>query len=90
MEVDRVKMRPALLLSDDAAVSQIIADQEANGVQFRPVEMRHVRGMATLPWHHKDPFDRIILATALVDEFVLISSDGFFEMYVQAGVNLLW
>jgi PIN domain nuclease of toxin-antitoxin system len=90
MEVDRVKMRPTLPLSDDATLDQIIVDQQADGVQFSPIELRHVRGMVALPWRHKDPFDRIILATALVDEFILISSDGLLEMYVQDGIRLLW
>ena len=90
MEMERVKMRPTLPLSDDAALGQIIDDQEADGIVFRPIELRHVRGMMALPWHHKDPFDRIILATALVDELVLINSDSLFNMYVPDGIQLFW
>ncbi len=90
MAVERVKMRPIFPLSDDAALALVISTQEADGTQFRPIEFRHVRGMMALPWRHKDPFDRIILATALVDTLVLISADSLFRMYIPDGIALLW
>ncbi|MBA3478441.1 MAG: hypothetical protein H0T52_08600 [Lautropia sp.] len=90
MAVERVKMRPIFPLSDDAALALVISTQEADGTQFRAIEFRHVRGMMALPWHHKDPFDRIILATALVDTLVLISADTLFRMYIPDGITLFW
>lgn len=40
-----------------------------------------------LPWHHKDPFDRLIAATALKSDLTLCSSDAVFDRY---GVRRLW
>lgn len=35
----------------------------------------------TLPWHHKDPFDRMLIATAIAHGLVLVSPDGAFAPY---------
>jgi len=40
-----------------------------------------------LPFHHRDPFDRLIIAQAKREGFALISKDGVFEKY---DVNLIW
>src|SRR5437870_13300367 len=44
---------PASLLADD--------------IQLLPLECRHIEPLTTLPLHHKDPFDRLIAATAIVE-----------------------
>jgi PIN domain nuclease of toxin-antitoxin system len=41
-----------------------------------------------LPWHHKDAFDRLIIATALSDDLPLISIDGEFRKY--KGLKVIW
>ena len=43
--------------------------------------------LATLPLLHRDPFDGLIAATALVEGFTLVSVDAMFEAY---GVPRLW
>jgi PIN domain nuclease of toxin-antitoxin system len=52
-----------------------------------PIEARHTAGVATLPLHHRDPFDRLIISTALVEGMTLVSADATFDAY---GVNRLW
>jgi len=41
-----------------------------------------------LPWHHPDPFDRQILAQALVEEISVVTSDEVFGRY--EGVHVIW
>ena len=41
-----------------------------------------------LPFHHRDPFDRLLIATAMVEGLTLISADRHFLTY--EGLNLLW
>ena len=41
----------------------------------------------SLPMHHRDPFDRLLAATALNSSYALISADSVFDMY---GVNRIW
>lgn len=42
---------------------------------------------AQLPSHHKDPFDRVLIATAQITDMPIISSDGAFDAY---DVNVVW
>ena len=47
----------------------------------------HLHRMVTLPWHHRDPFDRLLIAQAQVEGMTLVSCDQSFPAY---GVPLLW
>ena len=66
-------MFPAYLLADD--------------IHLLPLEVCHIEPLTTLPLHHRDPFDRVIAATAMVEELTLVSVDPAFDLY---GLNRLW
>jgi PIN domain nuclease of toxin-antitoxin system len=59
----------------------------ANGFEVLPVALRHVAMVAELPFHHRDPFDRMLVAQALADDLALVSADPAFAAY---GVRLVW
>ena len=46
-----------------------------------PIEVAHALRVATLPMHHRDPFDRILIAQALVEKLTLLTSDPQLEHY---------
>ena len=52
-----------------------------------PIEVRHTARLIALPFHHKDPFDRLLIAQSLVHDFTLVSADGVFDAY---GVTKVW
>ena len=52
-----------------------------------PVALGHVLALQDLPTHHKDPFDRLLIAQASAEEAVLISHDPVFVHY---RVKVLW
>ena len=56
-------------------------------IHLLPMEARHVEPLTTLPFHHKDPFDRLIAATAMVEGLHLVSADPVFDAY---GLTRLW
>ena len=58
-----------------------------NGFQILPVEPRHTAALIAMPFHHKDPFDRLLIAQALVEGIPILSADGVFDPY---GVTRLW
>lgn len=58
-----------------------------NGFALLGMEFRHVARVADLPFHHRDPFDRVLVAQALVDELAIVSADGIFRKY---GVTVVW
>jgi PIN domain nuclease of toxin-antitoxin system len=57
--------------------------------QFRLLEIgfRHVARVALLPLHHRDPFDRLLIAQALDEELACVSADRVFERY---GAVRVW
>jgi PIN domain nuclease of toxin-antitoxin system len=52
-----------------------------------PIQTPHALAVAGLPDHHKDPFDRILIAQALVEGMTLVTADAKFTPY---GVPVLW
>jgi PIN domain nuclease of toxin-antitoxin system len=58
-----------------------------NRIELFPIDSHHIEPLTTLPFHHKDPFDRLIAATALVESFTLVSADAAFDDY---GVTRFW
>jgi len=51
-----------------------------------PMTAVHAHAVADLPMHHRDPFDRMLIAQAAVESLVVVTRDGAFESY---GVELL-
>lgn len=63
------------------------AQRQANGIEILPVDRSHVFALEDLPVHHKDPFDRLIVAQAIVEQAVLISGDPNIAQY---PVQVIW
>ncbi len=53
-----------------------------------PIRRRHADRLFEMPLHHKDPFDRLIISTALSDDLPVISCDKQFRKY--KGLRVLW
>lgn len=69
-------------LALDRPLQEIIHDQEgANRFELLSVEAAHVFGLQKLPFHHKDPFDRLLIAQALIEDLPMLSVDGVFKQY---------
>jgi PIN domain nuclease of toxin-antitoxin system len=60
--------------------------QDSN-IELMAIEMSHALAAAALPQHHKDPFDRLMIAQALEEDMILATRDAVFARYV--GLNLL-
>ena len=58
-----------------------------NRMHILPVSLEHVLALDTLPAHHKDPFDRLLIAQAMVEDVLLVSGDPVFSGY---PIKLLW
>jgi PIN domain nuclease of toxin-antitoxin system len=58
-----------------------------NGFLSLPPEFPHYRELLTLPFHHRDPLDRLLVAQARVERLTLVSRDPRFAAY---GVPVLW
>ncbi|MBN2107660.1 MAG: type II toxin-antitoxin system VapC family toxin [Deltaproteobacteria bacterium] len=72
----------------DFPLQDIISEQRRdNGLHVIPVELEHVLALQSLPAHHKDPFDRLLIAQARSENAVLVSKDKAFSKY---QIDLVW
>lgn len=60
-------------------IARLIKMVDEQGGQLLPISPLAILTAAIMPWDHRDPFDRIIAATALSEGRVLISADGVFD-----------
>lgn len=58
----------------------------STGVKALAIEHAHALEVATLPHHHRDPFDRLLIAQAIALDMPILTSDGAFENY---GVDII-
>ena len=54
---------------------------EATGFDELPVRARHAAGVHALPWHHRDPFDRLMVAQAREESLTLVTVDPAIRAY---------
>jgi PIN domain nuclease of toxin-antitoxin system len=67
---------------------QTIKEEMAiNTIQWLPIEMTHCAEVTELPFHHRDPFDRMLIAQAIVEEMKLLSRDSRLSDY---AIELIW
>ena len=70
------------------AIERFIPDQlAANGFGQLQINFRHVAKVATMAFHHRDPFDRLLIAQAMEDGLPVVTSDPVFKKY---GVKVIW
>lgn len=60
---------------------------KSQSIEIVPITVQAISLIEKMPFHHRDPFDRIIAATALVTGSVLLSADAMFDAY---GVPRTW
>ena len=58
-----------------------------NNIKLLPINLFHISHLEQLPPHHKDPFDRIIIAQAIIEGITIVSVDHAFSDY---AVQVVW
>jgi len=69
------------------APDDLLERLERAGVDLLPITARHADRVGTLPLHHRDPFDRLLVAQAETDGLALVSADGDLRRY---GIDVVW
>jgi PIN domain nuclease of toxin-antitoxin system len=62
---------------DDFIEEQITS----NGIQLLNINLEHLKVFTSLPFHHRDPFDRLLIAQAMVEDVAIVSADSAFSLY---------
>ncbi len=60
---------------------------ELNGLRVLPVSLSHVLRVEELPLHHRDPFDRLLIAQSIEEGWPIITADPWFSRY---PVEVIW
>ena len=69
--------------------SRIENELRNNGAIHLDITIRHCARVSLLPWHHRDPFDRLLVAQAMEGKFVLLSRDARFRFY-EPELEVVW
>ena len=81
IKVNLGKIKPPASIHDP---SKVVADQ---GFVELAITLDHAVRAGSLPQHHRDPFDRMLIAQALAEDVPIVSNDPRFDEY---GVRRLW
>jgi len=52
-----------------------------NGIGILNISIEHTAAIAALPYHHRDPFDRLLAVQSKIENMVLVSADPVFDVY---------
>ena len=75
-------------LNLDISLSEIVKDQtKINDVQILPLKLSHIWTLDTLPYYHKDPFDRLLISQAITENLIIRGVDSVFNSY---PVQKIW
>lgn len=62
-------------------------EMKINTIHWLPIEIAHCAELTKLPFHHRDPFDRMLIAQAMVEDMLLLSRDTRLSDY---EINRIW
>ena len=76
-----IKMSLGKLSLKSGWLKTIQDEMEVNAIQWLSIEMPHCVELTNLPFHHRDPFDRMLVAQAMVEDMRLLSRDNRLSSY---------
>jgi PIN domain nuclease of toxin-antitoxin system len=82
-----IKIKTGKLHTIGSSVAYIRDEMDAYGMQLLPIRYDHVLQLESLPHHHGDPFDRLLIAQALTESLPILSGDRILASY---GIKLVW
>jgi len=73
----------------ESGVAGLYREWIENGVaDLLSIEFRHLDGLGSLPWLHRDPFDRLLIAQAMIEDLTLATADEVIRSY--PGLGAIW
>jgi len=82
-----IKAQIGRLKLPEEPIAFIVDQMRINAIQSLPIQMNHALHVSTLPQHHRDPFDRLLIAQAQLEELPVLSSDRQLAHY---KVEVIW
>ncbi|MBC8074783.1 MAG: type II toxin-antitoxin system VapC family toxin [Chloroflexales bacterium] len=82
-----IKVSTGRLQFDEPFAHFIPTQLQQNRIAILDITIAHTMHVAELPYHHRDPFDRLLIAQALVEVIPIVGADSAFDPY---GITRLW
>ena len=77
-------------LSMQTSLDELIrSQQQTNGIRLLEIMPQHIYSLNKLPYHHRDPFDRMLLSQGVCEELTILTIDSKMHKY-QALVACYW
>lgn len=83
----QIKITIGKLHFDESLSDIVISQRDINDVQILPVELEHIWQLDNLALHHKDPFDRMLIAQSITENLPIMSIDSVFAQY---PIQIIW
>ena len=82
-----IKAQLGRLRLPEHAPQFVMAQLALNAIQVLPIQLHHALHVFTLPLHHRDPFDRLLVAQSQLEDLPLVTADTRISDY---AVNVVW
>jgi PIN domain nuclease of toxin-antitoxin system len=82
-----IKIKTGKLNTIGSSVAYIRDEMNEYSMELLPIRYEHVLQLESLPHHHSDPFDRLLIAQATAESLPILTGDKQFQSY---GVKLIW
>ncbi len=82
-----IKMQKGTLQVPGNSVTFLLSEMEKNDFRFLPLRVQHLLRLESLEFHHRDPFDRILIAQAIEEDVSVLTKDANFGRY---PVKVVW
>jgi PIN domain nuclease of toxin-antitoxin system len=82
-----IKIKTGKLNTIGSSVAYIRDEMNAYGMQLLPIRYDHILQLESLPHHHGDPFDHLLIAQAITESLPILTADRTFASY---GIKLVW
>lgn len=82
-----IKIKTGKLNAIGSSVAYIRDEMNAYGMELLPIRYEHILQLESLPHHHNDPFDRLLIAQSITESLPILTCDKVFEKY---GSKVIW
>jgi PIN domain nuclease of toxin-antitoxin system len=82
-----IKIKTGKLNALGSSVAYLRAEMENYSMQLLPIRYEHILALESLPMHHGDPFDRLLIAQAITESLPILTNDEKLSLY---PVKVLW
>jgi PIN domain nuclease of toxin-antitoxin system len=82
-----IKIKTGKLHAIGSSVAYIRDEMNHYGMELLPIRYDHILALESLPHHHGDPFDRLLIAQALTESLPILTADKVFTRY---GAKVIW